>query len=265
MRSFVPCSWISRRLRAALCLFAAAGLILAAHGMSAAAEQNARAAGTKLDFVLSPASRVELRGTTNISSWRSWSGDVKGTVVLKTDPAALHALFSRLQTAAQEGPKTVQDVAMSLPVDGKPIAELTVPVMSLHGDSNGMEHDLHHALKAAQHPDIHYVFQQVQSVQAEWDSQDRQPGIRVRLTGTLSMAGVRQPITMTMLIRRNAAGHFLAHAQIALLMSDFGVTPPTAFFGLIRASNEVTAIFNLHLVEERPAASAAMLPEEAAR
>jgi hypothetical protein len=66
--------------------------------------------------------------------------------------------------------------------------------------------------------------------------------------GELAMAGARRPLRMDVTILRNSPRCFHLYANTSLLMSDFGITPPSAFFGLIKARNEVVVTFDLELV-----------------
>jgi hypothetical protein len=202
----------------------------------------------RLNFVPSPASRVELQGTTSINSWSSKSTDIHGKVVLDTDLPALNAFFDRIQSAVPADENHIQPNLLTLSVHSPAIAEISVPILSLHGDSAAMDRDMQNALKAAQHPAIEYIFQQVQQASLQWDPQNHQTILKLSVMGKLNMAGTDKPITMDVFIQRDSHGHFIVHAQTSLLMTDFGVTPPGALFGLIKADDKVSVIFDLDLV-----------------
>lgn len=55
-------------------------------------------------------------------------------------------------------------------------------------------------------------------------------------------------MSMDVIVTRASPGHFVAYAQTDLLMTDFGVTPPVALFGLIKGGDKVRVIFDLGLV-----------------
>jgi polyisoprenoid-binding protein YceI len=204
--------------------------------------------GSQFDFVPDSASRVELQGTTNISSWSSKSSDIHGSVVLDTNAAELSALFNRIQFAAPDDANPINPDLLKISFRSPVIAEISVPILSLHGDSAGMDRDMQNALKAAQHPAIEYTFQQVQQASLQWDSPDHPPGLNLSVVGKLSVAGVWRTITMDVIVKRDSRGHFIARAQTTILMTDFGVTPPVALLGLIKAADKVDVIFDLDLV-----------------
>jgi hypothetical protein len=202
----------------------------------------------RLNFVPVPASQVELQGNASIGSWNSKSTDIHGKVILDTDASALNALFDRIQSAVPGDENRIQPNLLTLSVLSPAIAEISVPVMSLRGDSAGMDRDMQSALKAPQHPAIEYVFQQVQQASLQWDPQSHQTALKLSAIGKLNMAGADKPITMDVILKRDSREHFIVHAQTSLLMTDFGVTPPGALFGLIKAEDKVNVIFDLDLV-----------------
>jgi hypothetical protein len=204
--------------------------------------------GARLNFIPANGSRVELQGTATIGSWESQSEDIHGKIVLDADALSLNAIFDRMQSDVPTGENAAQPDPPTLSVGGSPIADISVPVMSLHGDSGGMDRDMRDALKAGPHPAIEYVFQKLQQAEWQWDPQGRQAGLKLRIVGTLNMAGAKRPIAMDLIVTRDSRRHFLAHAQTALLMTDFGVIPPQALFGLIKANDHVLVIFDLDLV-----------------
>jgi hypothetical protein len=201
-----------------------------------------------LKFVPAADSRAELQGTMTLGAWQSSSTDIHGQIVLDANEEALNALFDRIRGAAPNDPGSTQPAPLVLVVHGPPAVEISLPVKSLHGDNSGMDRDMQKALKASQHPDIEYGFQQLQQAAPQWDPRSRQGSLKLHVVGKLTMAGVERPITMDVIVTRDSRRHYFAHAQTTLLMSDFGVTPPVALFGLIRASNQVRVSFDLDLI-----------------
>jgi hypothetical protein len=201
-----------------------------------------------LNFIPSLGSSVELQGKATIGSWSSRSTDIHGQVILNVDAKALSALFDRIESAVPNHESGVQPDLPTLSLHSPPIGDISVPVMSLHGDSAGMDRDMQNALNVRQHPSIEYVFERLQQATLQWNPQNHQAELKLRIVGKLDMAGVGRPITMDMIVKRDSRGHFLAHAQTALLMTDFGMTPPGTFFGLIKVNDHVLAVFDVDLV-----------------
>lgn len=71
--------------------------------------------------------------------------------------------------------------------------------------------------------------------------------MKLHILGTLQLAGAARPIAMDVIVKRQSPTHFAAYAQTNVLMTDFGVTPPVALFGLIKAADEVHVTFDLDL------------------
>ena len=159
-------------------------------------------------------------------------------------------MFDAIETSTVSEQRSDKEPPLALAVRSAPVAEIAVPVMSLHGDSFGMDRDMQKALNAAQHPVIKYVLQNLQHATVQQDPKSRQAEIDLSVSGKLQVAGVERPIVMDVIVKRDSRRHFLAHAQTPMLMSDFGVTPPGGLFGLIKASDKFLVIFDLDLVVE---------------
>jgi YceI-like domain len=201
-----------------------------------------------LGFIPATGSRVELQGMSPIGAWSSRSTDVRGEIVLDADAAALNALFDRIQSVTANGDNRVAPDFLMLSVRSTPIGNISVPILSLHGDSRPMDHDMQIALKAGAFPSIEYAFQQLQQVTLQWNAASHETELKLSLLGKLTLAGQERPMTMDLIVKRDPRGHFLAHAQTAMRMTDFGVTPPGKIFGLIKAGDQVVVIFDLDLV-----------------
>ena len=193
-------------------------------------------------YDLAPGSHVLLEGATNLSAWTSSSSQARARVVLHIDDSDLRALFDKLQAGKLSADE------LRIPFDRLATAELSVPVASLQGSSRGMNSDMHSALKSQQYPLIQYHLEKVQDAQTRQDPTTGKPQILLQLTGVLTVAGVERTLVTALSIRRDAGQNYLVHAQTPIQMTDFGVTPPTALFGLIRAQNSMSVIFDLDFV-----------------
>jgi len=202
----------------------------------------------QLEFSAASGSRAELQGTTTVGAWTSKSTDIHGQVILSADEKKLDALFDRIQTASPMDHGDIETLQLSLPIRSAPVGDIIVPVTSLHGDSTAMDHDMHAALKASLHPVIKYVFQRVEHATVQRGPQDHQASLKLNVLGKLDMAGAARPIVMDVVVKRDSPGHFTAYAQTTMLMTDFGVTPPVALFGLIKADDHVHVVFDLDLI-----------------
>jgi hypothetical protein len=207
-----------------------------------------RVPGNQLEFIPVTDSHVELQGMTTVGSWGSRSSDIHAQIVLDTDAKTLKELFDHIQSVRPGEDQGGQAILPTFTGRSAPVGDISVPVKSLHGDSSAMDRDMQNALKAAQYPSIEYVFHYLQQSALQWDPRNHQASLNLRMLGTLTMAGVGRPIAMDVIVRRDSRGNFIAHAQTALLMTDFGVTPPGALFDLIKAEDRVVVVFDLVLV-----------------
>ena len=202
-----------------------------------------------LYFALTTQSRLQLKGTATIGGWSCKSKQVSGKLIIPADRKALATLFNRIQAARSHDPPSLR-----LPMHKPAIGELSIPVTSLDGNSSGMDHDMWHALKAKAHPTIHYSFTRILGARLFWNKTSPTPSLKLQVLGKLTLAGITRALRTDMYVRKLSPGRYSIHATSTVLMRNFGVTPPTAFFGLIRGHNRVRVIFNLYLTDHLLAA-----------
>jgi len=68
-------------------------------------------------------------------------------------------------------------------------------------------------------------------------------GITITTVGQITVAGVTRPLTMEVTVMRDSGGQLLFAGITTLKMSDFGISPPTAFMGAMKVGNSVTIKF----------------------
>lgn len=206
-------------------------------------------APSTLRFIPRSTSRVELQGSATIGDWSCRSANILGQVVVRTDWRGLNAALEQLGQSAAESsqpPETVSPDTVAVEANH---TSLSVPVATLKANSRGMEEDLRRALREPEHPLIVFEYQGAEGMHLGRDAPGGDLRMQLRVRGILAMAGARRPLYMDVTIVRNAPHGFHVHAVTPLRMSDFGVTPPSAFFGLIRAHDKVIVIFDLDLVD----------------
>jgi polyisoprenoid-binding protein YceI len=67
----------------------------------------------------------------------------------------------------------------------------------------------------------------------------------VKSVGTLTIAGTEKTVNMDVTASKLPDGSIRAEGELPLLMTDFGVKPPTAMFGTLRTDNKITVKFSL--------------------
>lgn len=115
-----------------------------------------------------------------------------------------------------------------------------------------MDHDMYKALKASQYPDIHYILQDVRLLA---DSVATDSSICVETRGKLTVAGETNEIEMPVRITRIGKNKYLIRGSKLLSMHDYGIKPPTALWGLIRANDKLTVHFRLIAARDTVASS----------
>jgi polyisoprenoid-binding protein YceI len=115
-----------------------------------------------------------------------------------------------------------------------------VPVRSLKCGHGGMDNNLYKALKADDSAEISYILATFDVVEgAKADS------FTVKTVGALTIAGTEKPVNMDVSATRLPDGSVKADGELPLLMTDFGVKPPTALLGTLRTDNKITVKFSL--------------------
>lgn len=185
------------------------GLVLAAASV-AGAQATARLA-------VGPASKIWIEGTSNVHDWKCEASGVD----TKVDIDALSALPGSL-------PKSLKKVVVK------------VPVKSLKCGHGGMDNNLYKALNADANADITYVMSSFETL-----PDTNKDGFTIRLAGVLKINGTENPVSMDIVSTRVADGTIKAVGTVPIKMTAFGVKPPKALFGTVRAGDEVKVKFEM--------------------
>jgi len=127
--------------------------------------------------------------------------------------------------------------------------QVKVPVRNLKCGHGGMDNNLYKALKADDAPDISYIL-------GSFDVVPAGDAFTVKSVGTLKIAGTEKTVNMDVTATKLADGSIRADGELPLLMTDFGVKPPTAMLGTLRTDNKVTVKFTLLVGPQTVTASA---------
>jgi polyisoprenoid-binding protein YceI len=168
------------------------------------------AAGVLPLLSFQPQSRVWVEGTSTVRSYRCESTSVTGS--------------------AQASSAQLADLATV------PRAEVSIPVASLDCRNGTMNGHMRKALKAEQNPTIRLRASGVQV----------SPSGAARISGDLTIAGQTRPVS----IDGTAAsedGKVRVRGSKRLVMTDFGVQPPTLMMGTMKVAAPVTIGFDVTL------------------
>ena len=132
--------------------------------------------------------------------------------------------------------------ATQAPISPPSRVQVAVPVDAIQCDNDTMNEKLREALKLNSYPEVYFSLEgaQVSSVpdsSADW--------FQVDAKGELILAGKRKQIELPVKSKRLDGGdlRFVGHHTIRL--SDYDIERPSAMFGTIKTSKEVTVHFDV--------------------
>lgn len=126
--------------------------------------------------------------------------------------------------------------------------DLTIPVRGLKSGKAGLDKKMYEALAAGAHPEIifHLIRYDVTASTAPRE------GLPVKASGALTVAGVTREVEIEGRVEP-ATGGMILRGRKELLMTDFGVKPPTMWLGVVKTDNRVVIRFDLVLGPESDA------------
>ena len=194
-------------LRALGCTLAIA---LSTAGLTAATSPEAAPAPLRL-----VSNRVSLSGTSNIHEYTA---------------SSTAARIVRLQLAnGVLGPNVWEQILTPGALEA---FEISIPAATLSSPKDGLDKNMHKALKVTEHPHITFRLLRLEAAQ---------PSV-VRGVGVLKIAGVEREVTLALKTKRTDA-NFTVTGEVQLLMTDFGIAPPKAMLGMLKTDPKVTVTF----------------------
>jgi polyisoprenoid-binding protein YceI len=184
-------------------------------GLSMAASLRAQEPGSSPLAV--GASRVSIAGTSNIHAYTASTTALRVTRVKLATPVT--------------GPTFWDEIVKPGALEA---FEIAIPAATLASDKEGLDKNMHKALKVKEHADITFRLLRVES----------RPGAAggLRAVGVLTIAGVAREVSLEITTARNDVG-LTVQGQVALLMTDFGIAPPKAMLGMLKTDPKVTITF----------------------
>lgn len=172
-------------------------------------------AQTFTNYVLSPDYAVSIHGGSNLHDWTEAVKNADGTCIVHWNPDGTFDL-----------------VGMKLLMEVKGIRSTEGSVMN---------NKTYSALRSGQYPNI--VFTLTTEVKAIQAGKGNDP---VNATGTLAIAGVTRQVTLHAALIAGAHGKIGFEGSEAVKMSDYNVQPPTALFGALKVTNDVSIRFKTY-------------------
>jgi polyisoprenoid-binding protein YceI len=155
--------------------------------------------------------RITVSGTTNVHDYTASTTSVKLTRVQLGSPSSGTVLDDIVKPGSLEA------------------LEIGVSAKSLESPKHDFDDNMHKALKVQQHPDITFRLTKLESASDG----------AVKALGTLRIAGVERDVTLDLKTRRKD-DTLVVSGQLALLMTDYGITPPKAMLGMLKTDPKVT-------------------------
>ena len=163
-------------------------------------------------------SKITIAGTSNIHDYTATTTEAKVTKVQLGDAAPGAAFWDDVQKPG-----------------GLKAFEVTLPALTLKSTKDGLDKNMYKALKADKHPQITFTMTRMEG----------EPGA-VKAIGTLNVAGVEREVTLPLKTARK--GDSLAVSGVLdILMTDYGIAPPKAMMGMVKADPKIKITFDVLL------------------
>lgn len=190
--------------------------------MIIAATPTAGAQVTSTRLRIEPGSELTIFGTSNVHDFRCKTN--KFSAYIDVDPGYT---------------KDLTKVA-------RPIASVNVviAVKSLSCGNKKMDENMYSTLEADKNQIIRYTLSGYDILNGT------ATGFAAKTTGTLTILGKQKVVAMKIDASRLNDGKAMAHGEETLLMSEFGIKPPSFMFGTMKVGNEIKVKFNLKLGPE---------------
>ncbi len=199
------------------------------------------ASATTAHLAIAPRSALTLNGSSNMARWRCSGTTLYGTMEIDASLEKVNEVIDRIEDGNMSR-------WMDNPEAGRfppPRFELSIPIDTLRcNGGRPMEKDMRNALRAGQYPAIRFRFRNVSG--GIGHDIDRRSYHAV-ITGELSLAGTTREVELTVYAERLSRRLFRLRALMPLRMTDFGIDPPRALLGFVRADDDFTVGFDFLL------------------
>jgi polyisoprenoid-binding protein YceI len=162
-------------------------------------------------------SRVSIAGTSNIHAYTASTTAVRVTrLQIAKDPAGSNLWDAIVKPGAIEA------------------FEVSIAAATLSSPKEGLDKNMHKALKVTEHPEI--VFN-LRRVEPRAGTQGGLIGV-----GVLRIAGIEREVSLELTTERRDHA-LIVRGSVPLLMTDYGIKPPVAMLGMLKTDPKVTVNF----------------------
>ena len=147
---------------------------------------------------------------------------------------------------------------------------LIVPVRDLDCDNRRMNRDMRKTMLSDEHPEIRFEVNRIDLVPESFGNTtthaDLEPSTipEVEIRGTMAVAGASRNIVIRVSGWLDESLHLHGTGVLDVKMTDFGMEPPRALFGLIKAHDDIQIRFHL-IAESAGEIGQALAPESTTR
>lgn len=186
--------------------------------MAAAATASAQSASA-IRLRLDPTSEVSVEGTSSLHDW--------------------HCKTDKINAYVDVDPGYTKDLTkVARPIVG---VKVNIVVKTLTCGNSQMDRNMYSTLKADENQVIKYTLSGYDILNGSASPSS----FAASAAGTLAIAGQEKPIEMTISAERLDDGKAVARGEQKLLLTDFGIKPPSFMFGTLKVGNEVKVKFTL--------------------
>ena len=163
-------------------------------------------------------SRITIAGTSNMHDYTATTATARVTRVEFGAAAAGAAFWDDVQKA-----------------DGLKTFEITIPAETLKSGKDGLDKNMYKALKTKEHADITFRLTRLDGAAAA-----------LKATGILKIAGVEREVTLPLKTAKKGTGLGVT-GELDVLMTDYGIQPPKAMMGMVKADPKIKVTFDVVL------------------
>ncbi|HEV8233772.1 MAG TPA: YceI family protein [Gemmatimonadaceae bacterium] len=196
-------------------------IFVAITGSVVSAQQFRRSSGVAMPLRLSvrPDSRLWLEGSSNIRDWRCDATTLDASIDLD-DGAAYDASDKAIERLRR--------------------VQVRVPTYALTCGRSQMDNIMYKALRVDDAPDCRQIVGHFEVVSRSDDADHS-----LVMQGTLRIAGRERVVRVPVEVQQQRDGSLRAQGALPILMTDYGITPPKALFGVLRTENRIVVKFDL--------------------
>jgi len=177
------------------------------------------AAVMPLRLAVRPDSRLWLEGSSNLRDWRCDATTLDASIDLDDNASydASEGAIARLRRV-----------------------QVRVPAHALTCGRSQMDNIMYKALRVDDQPECRQIVGRFEVVPGPSD-----PDHSLVMQGSLRIAGQERPVRVPVIVQQQRDGSLRAQGALPILMTDYGITPPTALFGILRTDNRIVVKFDL--------------------